>query len=149
SDDADDPALVIDAKSRLLAHTEDPLDRFELLMDLGNAHSELGDVKRAIDHFRAAVELQPNSRQALIQLLKGYQDAGNWQRATEVLGVLAQSETNPERKTRYFYTIALMFRDQIGDEDEAVNFLNVVLDNDPTYLEAFQDLDAILTERRD
>lgn len=149
SDDADDPALVIDAKSRLLAHTEDPLDRFELLMDLGNAHSELGDVKRAIDHFRAAVELQPNSRQALIQLLKGYQDAGNWQRATEVLGVLAQSESNPERKTRYFYTIALMFRDQIGDEDEAINFLNVVLDNDPTYLEAFQDLDAILTERRD
>lgn len=149
SDEGDDPALVIDAKSRLLAHTEDPLDRFELLMDLGNAHMELGDIKRAIDHFRAAVELQPNSRQALIQLLKAYQEDGNWQRATEVLGVLAKSETNPERRTKYFYTIALMFRDQIGNEEEAVNFLNVVLDNDPTYLEAFQDLDAILTEKRD
>src|SRR5699024_12028684 len=30
-----------------------------------------------------------------------------------------------------------------------VNFLNVGLDNDPNYLEAFQDLDAILTEKRD
>lgn len=149
SDDGDDPALVIDAKSRLLTHTDDPLDRFELLMDLGNAHMELGDLKRAIDHFRAAVELQSNSRQALIQLLKAYQEDGNWARATEVLGVLAKSETNPERKTKYFYTIALMFRDQIGDEDEAINFLNVVLDNDPTFLEAFQDLDAILTEKRD
>lgn len=149
SDDNADPALVIEAKGRLLAQTTDDLERFRLLTDLGDAHAELGDNARATDHYRAAVELQPQSRQALSKLLKAYQDAGNWKRATEVLGVLATSETDPSRKTRLFYTIALMFRDQLDQPEEAAKFLNIVLDNDPRYLQAFQDLDAMKTEERD
>lgn len=144
-----DPSLVIEAKGRLLEHTEDPLERFRLFTDVGDAYSALGDTEQAIKHYRGAVDLQPESRTALTKLLKAYQEAENWKRATEVLGILAKTETNAERRTRYFYAIALMFRDQMGDAEKAVEFLNVTLDQNPMFLEAFQDLDALITETRD
>lgn len=149
SDGNADPALVVDAKGRLLAHTTEPLERFRLLTDVGDAYMQLGDNKLATDHYRAAVELQPQSRQALSKLLKAYQDAAKWDLATQTLGVLAQTETDPTRKTRLLYTIALMQRDQLEKPDEALKFLNAALDHDPQYLQAFQDLDAILTGQRD
>lgn len=149
SDANADPALVINAKGRLLAHTEDAAERFRLLTEVGDAYMSLGDTDRAIDHFRSAVDIQPDSRQALSKLLKAYQEVGNWKRATEVLGVLAQTEKDPARKCKLLYAIGLMFRDQLGDTAEAAKFLNVALDTEPTFLTAFQDLDALLTDAKD
>lgn len=149
SDESDDPALVIDAKGRLLEKSTDPEERFQLLTQLGDAYLKLGDLPRATDHYRSAVELQPNSRQALSRLLKAYQEAENWARATEVLGVLAQTEQDSARKTKLFYAIGAMYRDQLNDSENAAKFFNVALDTDPSFLQPFQDLDALLTAEHD
>lgn len=144
-----DPASVIEAKSRLLTHTEDETERFKLRIDIGDAHMELGNYGDAVTNYREAVRMNANSKAALSKLLRGYQMMGNWQKATEVLGQLAAMESDPKRKAKLLQAIGAMFRDELGDFDKANEFFNLALDEDPTKLDTFQELDALLTEARD
>src|SRR3954451_12403877 len=57
-------------------------------------------------------------------------------------------EPKPEIKSRYVFTQAQIYRDKIEDSDRAVELFNDALDLNPSYLEAFERINKILTNQR-
>ena len=58
-------------------------------------------------------------------------------------------ESDGKRRSRYNYTAAVLLRDEIGAVDECVERFNMVLDDDPGMLKAFQAVDTLLTKNKD
>jgi len=67
----------------------------------------------------------------------------------ESLQAIAEIETNPERKSKYIYTMAQIYRDKEEDLDRAVEAFNETLDLNPFFLEAFERINKILTQKKD
>jgi tetratricopeptide (TPR) repeat protein len=146
---AEDKHGLVDVKQRLLQFATDDLERFKLLVDIGDSHLELDDASKAEQAYREAVKVDPNSKVVLHKLLNIFTGTGNWRRATEVLGQLARMEGDPERLAKLCFTIAAIFRDELGEMEQAVEFFNQALDAKFDYLEAFEAIDHLLTSARD
>jgi len=67
----------------------------------------------------------------------------------DTLQRIADLEPNPERRSKYFFTMAQIFRDHVADPERAVEFFNQALDLNPGYLEAFERINKILTSQKD
>jgi len=144
-----DTASLVEARQRLLDVTEDDSRRLTLLIDIGDGLRELGDTVGAEAAYRGAVSLNPESKVILHKLLDTFTDASNWKRATEVLGQLTRLETDPARKAQYFFAIGAIFRDEMGNLDNALEHFNNALDANPSHLAPFEAIDKLLTERKD
>ncbi|MCB9531627.1 MAG: tetratricopeptide repeat protein [Myxococcales bacterium] len=140
---------IVDVKRRVLPTVSDALERFKLLVDIGDSYLGLEDVGAAEEAYREAVRIDPRSKVVLHKLLNIFTDTGNWRRATEVLGQLASMEEDPERLAKLCFTIAAIFRDELGEAGDAVNFFNQALDAKFDYLQAFEAIDHLLTSSRD
>ena len=77
------------------------------------------------------------------------QAAQQWERMNDTLQRIADLETNPERKSKYFFTMAQIYRDHLQDPERAVDLFNSALDLNPAYLEAFERINKILTAQKD
>jgi tetratricopeptide (TPR) repeat protein len=140
---------IIGVKQRLLASSTDAVERFKLLVDIGESFEAVEDDAAAQEAYRGAIEIDPNSKVVLNKLLNLFTASGNWRRATEVLGKLATLEPDDARRAKILFTIAAVFRDQLSDIPMAVEFFNKALDVKPDYLEAFEAVDRALTTARD
>ena len=49
----------------------------------------------------------------------------------------------------YIYTMAQLYRDKLDDQDRAVELFNEALDLNPSFLEAFERINKILTAQKD
>ena len=67
----------------------------------------------------------------------------------DTVQAIADLEERPEIKARYFYTMAQLYRDKLEDPDRAVELFNEALDLNPSYLEAFERINKILTDQKD
>ena len=144
-----DASGVVRAQRRLLRVVTDEQERFTLLVDIGDACKALGQVDEAEEAYREAVAIDASSKIVLNRLLTVFMEGGNWRRATEVLGQLARLEEDSERKAKLCFTIGAIFRDELGEKDDAVAFFNQALDAKFDYLEAFEAVDHLLTSARD
>jgi hypothetical protein len=52
-------------------------------------------------------------------------------------------------RAKYFYTAAVIYRDEVRSLDEGIDFFNRVLDEDPMQLKAFEGVDRICTQKKD
>ena len=55
----------------------------------------------------------------------------------------------PERKSKFLYTMAQLYRDKESDQERAVELFNEALDLNPGFLEAFERINKILTAQKD
>ena len=55
----------------------------------------------------------------------------------------------PERRSRYLYTMAQLYRDKLNDQLRAVDLFNDALDLNPGFLEAFERINKILTSLKE
>ena len=58
-------------------------------------------------------------------------------------------EKDPVRKSKYLNTMAQLYRDKENDPEKAVELFNQALDLNPTFLEAFERINKILTTSKD
>jgi tetratricopeptide (TPR) repeat protein len=82
------------------------------------------------------------------KLLQLYQRAGDWQQMVDTLQSISVLEPRPEYKSRYVFTQAQLYRDKLQDPDRAVELFNDALDLHPSYLEAFERINKILTKEK-
>ena len=137
-------------KRQILDEVEDLGERFKLLVEIGDtwADKEKNPLK-AIETYEEALELEPKNHVLLHKLLQLYQATSNWPKMIESLQTIAALETNPERKSKYIYTMAQLYRDKEEDLDKAVEAFNETLDLNPSFLEAFERINKILTQKKD
>ena len=137
-------------KRQILDNVFDGEERFKILNEIGDIWSENEkNPQKAIEALEEARDLKPQDHVLLHKLLQLYQAAADWQKMVDTLQSIAELEEKRESKARYIYTMAQLYRDKIEDLDRAVELFNEALDLNPTYLEAFERINKILTQQKD
>lgn len=141
---------AIDYKLKLMELTDEPLDKYTLQLSVGDIYREkLGDIPRATEAYKQALHIGKFSKAPLLHLVQIYSETGDYTRAVNMLNGLIQQEDDSAKKARYAWMAAIMYRDQLDDNDSAVKYLNLVLDYDINKLEAFQAVDQLVTKMGD
>ena len=140
---------VVTCKRNLLAVADDE-EKFKVMEECGDICKEkLGSIQRAGQNYQEALALQPENPHLLHKMLELYHEAQMWPETVEILGTLASIEENKERRSKYQYTAAVIFRDEVNALDEAVDAFNKALDDNPDLLKAFEAIDRLCTQKKD
>ena len=124
-------------------------DRVKLLMRIGSlSQNELTDPYRAIDAYEEANRLQKDSHEILTALLALYRETKQGPKAVESLEDLVRLEADEATRVRLNHTLGEVYRDEVRNEQRAVQFFNAALDLDPTYVRSFEAIERLLTEKR-
>jgi tetratricopeptide (TPR) repeat protein len=142
---------VIHAKRSLIDNTADEEERFNLMQDVGDIyHEKLNNAQKALAAYGEALELKPSDHVVLSKCLELYTESKQWKKAVDVLLRFVEMESDPKRRAKYYYTAAVISRDEIKALDESVEYFNLALDdNHADLLKAFEALDRILTQKKD
>lgn len=136
-------------KRQILDGVYDEEERFKLLIEIGEVWGEREkNPPKAIEALEEALQYKPQDHVILHKLLQLYQAAGDWQKMVDTLQSISDVESAPERKARYYYTMAQLYRDKLEDPDRAVELFNAALDQNPQLLESFERINKILTQER-
>ncbi|MGZ3473895.1 MAG: tetratricopeptide repeat protein [Polyangiales bacterium] len=141
---------VVEYKRQILDNVMDGEERYVILNEIGDVWANNDkNLPKAIDALEEALELKPENHVLLHKLLQHYQGAEQWTKMIETIERIANLETSADRKSKYFYTMAQLYRDKENDQDKAVEYFNLALDNDPQFLKAFEAINKILTIQKD
>ncbi|MFO0675675.1 MAG: tetratricopeptide repeat protein [Polyangiaceae bacterium] len=141
---------VVAYKRQVLDNVYDGDERFKMLVEIGDIWNDNDkNALKAIEALEEARDQQPNNHPLLHKLLALYQATENWAKMIDTITAIAEMEKDPIRKSKFLYTIAQLYRDKENDSDRAVDLFNEALDLNPTYLEAFERINKILTQKKD
>ncbi|MGM0574216.1 MAG: tetratricopeptide repeat protein [Myxococcota bacterium] len=137
-------------KRRLVDLVDEPLEKFTVLMSIGDIHADpLQDPSGAAEAYEEALDHGAFSKAPLLQLIQLHARQKNYTEAIRWLNRIIEVEDDPKKKAHYAMSVAVMYRDELGDNDQAVDYFNQVLDHDLDKLEAFRAIDELVTELRD
>ncbi len=141
---------VVQYKKRILDVAEGPSARAALLVELGDLWQEkLKDADAAAEAYTESLDIEPDDHVVLHKLLVAYQSADRWSEAIDILERVCALEERDEAKAKYSYTIGVVLRDKLEDEDAALEHFNEALDLDSTQLKPFEAVNKLLNERKD
>ena len=125
-------------------------NRSKLFEEIGDIWRErLKDVTSATGAYLEGLTIAPASRVLLHKLLEAFTEQRQWRRAIETLDQLSALEDSPDRRARFHYTAAVIARDELHDQELAVDKFHAALDDNPLTPKAFEGIDALLTARKD
>lgn len=125
-------------------------EKWRTLIAIGDTYREkLENMDEAMDAYKEALLVQPNSRPALVKLLEIHINAESFSEALTVLEHLIAVEANPEMKASYTFSMATICREKLQDLERAVDYYEQTLDLNYSKLEAFQAVDEILTQLKE
>jgi tetratricopeptide (TPR) repeat protein len=140
---------LLDGKRRLAALEPDLEARCKLLVEIADLHrDQLKDPRRAVEVLEEAVALRPRDHVLLHRKLEALQQADDWAEMTGVLDQIAETDRNPQRRAKYFATLAQIRREKSRDLAGAAEGYELALDEDPTLLKAFESLVRLHTEQK-
>ncbi|MDH5493219.1 MAG: hypothetical protein OEY14_14800, partial [Myxococcales bacterium] len=141
---------VVHLTRQILDVVDSDDERFRLLMEIGDVWSEkASDIPKAIEAYREASDIKPDDMICLHKLLISFQSTKLWDEAIETIQTIADLTDRPAAKAKYLYTAAVIVRDELADEDLAVQRFNEALDVDPDQLKPFEAINKLLTTRKD
>ncbi len=133
----------------LLQAAADEAMRFAMHQRIGDVWAQkLNNPMNATQSYLEALDIDQNSVIILRKLLDLYTRAKQWAEAVEILSRLVEHEPDDAKKAKYSYTIAVICRDEMSDEAEAVRYFDAALDADAKMLKAFEAIDRIHTEQK-
>jgi len=133
-------------RQQVLENVVDGDERFDLLTDLGNTWADkVGDPQQALYAYEQASDLKPDDHQLQHKMLALYQKTDQWDRMVDILHRIADGDPKPERRARYLFTMAQVYRDKLKDPYQAAELFDEALDLNPDYLDAFKRVDKLYT----
>lgn len=115
-----------------------------------SACSEVKKPDRSADAAKpertTVVDEDPESSMNLREQLETYTEKEQWPEVIAVLEQLIEQEADPAKRGKYHYTIGVISRDEIGDQQAAFDAFEAALDANVTELRAFEAIDRILTD---
>ncbi|HXU80763.1 MAG TPA: hypothetical protein VN914_05160 [Polyangia bacterium] len=143
-----DHAAATHHRQALLALLEDEGERFDLLAQTARGQrDDVQDYSAAAKTFTDALALRPDDHQLLHDLLEAQTKGKQWKPAVQTLGKLAALETG-KAKARYLVATGNILNYELHALDEAVDFYNQALDEDPEDLKTFERIEKILSAKR-
>jgi golgin subfamily B member 1 len=148
--DLKDWKQVVAYKRSILDGIVDGEERFKVLVEIADIWQDQDkNPVKAIEALEDAKDLQPENRPLLNKMMPLYEATQNWTRMIETIQAIADMEKDGARKSKFIFTIAQLYRDKMQDQDRAVECFNDALDLNPSYLEAFERINKILTAQKD
>ncbi len=148
--DLKDWKQVVAYKRQILDTIVEGDERFKILVEIADIWQDQDkNPVKAIEALEDAKDLQPDNRPLLNKMLPLYEATQNWARMVDTIHAIAEMEKDSTRKSKFIFTIAQLYRDKMGDQDRAVEMFNEALDLNPSYLEAFERINKILTAQKD
>jgi tetratricopeptide (TPR) repeat protein len=145
-DSLKDYKQVCSYKRQILDNIVDGQQRFKMLCDIGDIWVDKeNNLPKGVEAFEEALELEPQNHVLLHKLLQLYQKTQQWAQMVETLQRIADIEPQPERRSKYLFTMAQLYRDKLEDQMRAVDLFNESLDLNPGFLDAFERINKILT----
>ena len=137
-------------KERLLELRHEPLERFRIRLSIGDIYREkLNDFPAAVAAYEAAMQEGAYSKEPLLQMFQIHAQTSSYREAIRCLNQLIEMEEDTLKKATWARTIAVMYRDELDDVEQAVRYLNASLDYDLGKLDAFQTIDELLTRHKE
>ncbi len=141
---------VIHAKRALLRNDLPDEERFDILVEIGDIYDEkLKNPQKAIAAYQEALEIDPKHHLVLQKTLEKYYETRQWKKAIEIIDMFMEMEQDPKNRSKYAYTAAAIYRDELKALDEAIDYFNKTLDDNWEHLKAFQAIDKICTQKKD
>jgi len=141
---------VVAYRRQILDNVFEGDERFHMLNEIADVWNDQDkNPGKAIEALEEARELQPLNPGLLHKLIALYQATENWSKMIDTLQAIAESEKDPGRKSKFLYAMAQLYRDKEGDQDKAVELFSEALDLNPSYLEAFERINKLLTGKKD
>jgi len=146
---AGDWEAVIRQKRALLAHVESDEEKLRLHEEIIGVYKErLKNPQKAIAAYLEAIEVKPDARGLLADVLELLTETKQWKKAVEILLRLAAIETG-RVKAKYLQTAGQITNAELHSPDEAVELFNKALDEYPDDLKPFERIDKIMTAKKD
>lgn len=121
-------------------------ERAELLVEIGDLYAEqLKDRTQAAKSYVAALEERPEDRRLLTKLMQLYSEDKDWNKLVDIVVKLAEFVDDPAQKVKYLLTAALVSGRQVGDAEQAADYLEQVLGLDPNNEKALKELIKLQT----
>ena len=141
---------VVAYRRQILDNVFEADERFKMLNEIADVWNDNDkNPGKAIEALEEAREIQPLNQGLLHKLIALYQATENWSKMIDTLQAIADGEKDAGRKSKFLYTMAQLYRDKEGDQDKAVELFSEALDLNPTYLEAFERINKLLTGKKD
>lgn len=157
----EDYEAVIHAKRGLMV-TAGNEEKVKLLDEIGSIYQvKLANLQKSISAYLEALDIAPDDHQLLQKVLELYSSTQQWKKAVEVIERFIALEQDSIRKGSYYQAAGTICRNELKSLDEAIEYYEQALDAffvDPDRLpknmleralKAFQDIDKILTNKRD
>jgi tetratricopeptide (TPR) repeat protein len=148
--DLKDYRQVVAYKRSILDNVFEGEERFKMLLEIADIWNDLDkNPTKAIEALEEARDINPTNLPLLNKMMMLYQATENWSKLVDTIASIADMEKDPGRKSKFLYTMAQIYRDKEQDLDRAVELFNEALDLNPTFLEAFERINKILTSKKD
>jgi len=139
---------LIDALTRHIALSKDAGEIVKLYIEIGETYyRELGNTAKAEEYYTAALDHDPESREANSALGQLYERSGNWFNALEKLTNEAQIVGTEAEAVDLYYRIGKINEDMLLDVDSAHAAYERALEIDHTHLPSIQALKEIASRR--
>jgi tetratricopeptide (TPR) repeat protein len=146
---AGDWEAVIRQKRALLAHTEGVEEKLQLHQQIIEVYKDkVKNQQKAIAAYLEALDVKPDARGLLVDVLELLTETKQWKKAVEILLRLANIETG-RVKAKYLQTAGQITNIELHSPDEAVELYNKALDEYPDDLKPFERIDKIMTAKKD
>jgi tetratricopeptide (TPR) repeat protein len=130
---ADDDTALIEALERELAVETIPEARFALFINLGERLEHAGQPDRAVEKYRAALELRPDHPVAVEALERTWKAARNFSALADRALSALKDATDKKRKVRAYETLAWVDGELRGDADSALMAYESLVELDPSH----------------
>jgi tetratricopeptide (TPR) repeat protein len=114
----------------------------------GDRAEKLGDPKQAIEAYAKARRMRPEDPRILRSLADLYEQTGQTKRKIEALAALARVTTDVAQRRELYAEQARAWVD-LDDMIGAIDCLDRALDEDPSFVEAFEEIEKYLFDARD
>ena len=140
---------VIKQKRALLTHSESLGEKLHFHEEIIAIYKDkLANPQKAIAAYLEALELKPDARNLLVDVLELLHETKQWKKAVEILMRLANLESG-RAKAKYLETAGIITNTELHSPDEAVEMFNQALDEYPDHLKPFERIDKIMTAKKD
>lgn len=145
-----EPGDVIEVRRKLIKSLDNASARSMALVAMGDDWKQtFNDAWRALDTYEEALEEDPSNTRALESIAQVAREIGDWRRLSRAYFTLHRLAETPQEKANWLIESSTVARQELWEPEKALAGFRMALELDPTRLDAFKVVTALLVDAKD
>jgi golgin subfamily B member 1 len=138
------PAERVELYRQALDHRFEPADRLSVLHTIADLEENaLSEIERAIDTYRAALDVEERDGRSLDALTRLYRSKERWRDLSELYLRRADLDTDGDASAGYRLALARLYKNQLTDVGAAIDQLEIIVEAMPWNKDAIAELEKL------